>query len=112
MDMHARAVVAIDGLGHEGRGLAVALRHHVDAVFVDLQVVGHGDERAELEAELVLRGGHLMVVLLDDRAHLRHRRQHLAAHVLRRILRRNREIAALGAHAVAEVAAFVGGVLS
>ena len=51
-----------------------------------------------------------MVVLLDHRAHLRHRRQHLAAHVLRRILRRNREIAALGADAVAEIAALVGGV--
>ena len=111
VDVHARAVVAVNGLGHEGRGLAVALRHHVDAIFIDLHVVGHGDERAELEAELVLRGGHLVVVLLDDRAHLRHRGQHLAAHVLRRILRRNREIAALGAHPMAEIAAFVGGVL-
>ena len=50
-----------------------------------------------------------MVVLLDHRAHLRHRRQHLAAHVLGRILRRHREIAALGAHPVAKVAALVGG---
>ena len=58
----------------------------------------------------MLGGGDLVVVLLDDRAHLRHRRQHLAAHVLRGILRRNREVAALGADAVAEVAALVGGV--
>ena len=49
-----------------------------------------------------------MVVLLDDRAHLRHRREHFAAHVLRRILRGNREVAALGADAVPEIAALVG----
>ena len=66
VDVHARAVVAINGLGHEGRGLAVALRDHVDAVFVDLHVVGHRHQRAELEAEFVLRGGDLMVVLLDE----------------------------------------------
>ena len=65
-------------------------------------------QRAELEAELVLGRGDLMVVLLDHRAHLRHRREHFAAHVLRRVLRRNREIAALGADAMAEVAALVG----
>ena len=47
-------------------------------------------------------------MLLDDGAHLRHRGEHFAAHVLRRILRRNREIAALGANAVAEIAALVG----
>ena len=58
----------------------------------------------------MLGGGDFVVVFLDDRAHLRHRGQHLAAHVLRRILRRNREVAALGAHAVAEVASLVGGV--
>jgi uncharacterized protein (DUF934 family) len=46
-------------------------------------------------------------MLFDHRAHLRHGRQHLAAHVLRRILRWDREITALGPHAVAEVAAFV-----
>ena len=56
----------------------------------------------------MLRRGDFVVVLLDHGAHLRHRRQHLAAHVLRRVLRRHREIAALGADAVAEIAAFVG----
>jgi hypothetical protein len=58
----------------------------------------------------VLGGGHFVVVLLDHRAHLRHRREHLAAHVLRRILRRNGEIAALGSDAVAKVAALISGV--
>ena len=56
----------------------------------------------------MLGGGDLVVVLLDHGAHVGHRLQHLAAHVLAAVLRRHREIAALGADAVAEVAALVG----
>ena len=55
----------------------------------------------------MLPGRHLVVVLLDAAAHRGHRGQHLAAHVLRRILRRDGEVAGLGADAVAEVAALV-----
>ena len=55
VDVHAGTVVAEYRLGHEGRRLAVALRDLVDTVFVDLHVVGHLRQRAELEAELVLR---------------------------------------------------------
>ena len=51
-----------------------------------------------------------MVVLLDLHAHRRHGGEHLAAHVLRRIERRDREVAALGLDAVAEIAAVVIGV--
>ena len=51
-----------------------------------------------------------MVVLLDRHAHGLHGRQHFAAHVLSRIQRGNREVAALGRDAVAEVAAFISGV--
>jgi hypothetical protein len=32
------------------------------------------DQRAELDAQLVLRGSHFVVVLLDDDAHLGHHR--------------------------------------
>jgi hypothetical protein len=60
----------------------------VDAVLIDLHLVGHEDERVELHAELVLGGGHLVVVLLDLHAHGLHGGQHLAAHVLRGIERR------------------------
>ena len=48
------------------------------------------------------------MVLFDLDAHGRHGREHFAAHVLRGIDRGNREIAALGADAVAEIAALVG----
>ena len=57
------------------RRLAVGVGDVVDAVLVDLQVVGHRRQRAELHAELVLGGGHLVVVLLDLDAHRRHRRR-------------------------------------
>ncbi|TPV98500.1 MAG: hypothetical protein USCAAHI_02060 [Beijerinckiaceae bacterium] len=110
MDMHSRTIVAEHRLRHEGRRLAVALRHLVDAIFVNLKVVGHRRQRPELQAELMLRRTHLVVVLFDLGAHLRHGGEHFATHVLRRILRRHRKIAALGAHAMTEVAALVGGV--
>ena len=108
--VHARAVVAVDRLRHEGRGLAVDLRDLLDAVLIDLHPVGHGHERRELQAELVLGGRHFVVMLLDDAAHLGHGGEHFRAHVLHRILRRHREIALLGADVVAEIAAFVVGV--
>ena len=81
----------------------------MDDVLVDLHVVGHADHRAELDAELVLGGGDLVVVLLDDDAHLGHHREHLGAHVLGAVDRRHREVAALGARTVAEVAGLVLG---
>ena len=108
--VHARAVVAIDRLRHEGRGLAVDVGDLVDAVFVDLHLVSHQRQRVEFHAEFVLGGGHFVVMLLDLDAHLGHRTEHFGAHVLNRILRRNRKVARLGADAVAEVAAFIFGV--
>ena len=106
--MHSRTIVAEHRLRHEGRRLAVALRHLVDAIFVDLKVIGHRRQRPVLQTELMLRRTHLVVVLFHLGAHLRHGGEHFATHVLRRILRRHREIAALGAHPVTEIASLVG----
>ena len=108
--MHARAVVAEDRLRHEAGRLAIGMRHIVDHILVDLHLVGHGDERVVLHAELVLGGGHFVMVLFDGDAHLGHDGEHFGAHVLRRVLRIDREIAALGAHPVAEIAGLVFGV--
>src|SRR6266849_6989997 len=93
--VHAGAVVAVDRFGHEGRGLAVDVGDLVDAVFVDLHLVGHAHHGGELEAQLVLGGADLVVVLLDLAAHPRHGAEHLRAHVLGGIQRRHREIAFL-----------------
>ena len=55
----------------------------------------------------MLRGGDLVVVLVARQAHLEHGRDHLAADVDRAVDRGDREVAALGARTVAEVAAVV-----
>src|SRR3546814_13268524 len=59
----------------------LSLRDHVHDIFVDLHAVGGRDERAEGEAQLMLRGGHFMVVLVAGQAHFEHGRYHLAADV-------------------------------
>jgi hypothetical protein len=104
MGVHARAVVRLDRLGHEGRGLAIGVGDHVDDIFVDLHSVGGLGQSAVGEAELVLGGGDLVMMLVHGKAHLDHRRDHLAPDVHRAVDRRDREIAALGARAVAEIA--------
>jgi hypothetical protein len=67
-------------------------------------------QRPEDQAQLVLAGRHLVVVLVDLHAHPLHRRQHLGAQVLRLVDRVHREVAALVAGAVAHVAHLVLGV--
>ena len=76
-------------------------------VFVDLHAVGGLDQAAVGEAELVLRGGDLVMVLVHRQAHLEHGRDHLAADVHCAVDRRDGEIAALGAGTVREVAALI-----
>ena len=104
MHVHARAVVAVDRLRHERRGLAVAVGDIVDAVFVDLQWSAMLHQRAELHAEFVLALRHLVVVLFDHHAHLAHGGQHLGAQVAFAVDRRHREVAALHRRPVAHVA--------
>jgi len=79
----------------------------VDGVFVDLHLVGHMRQRVELHAEFVLSGRNFVVMLFNLDAHGRHGREHFAAHVLCRVLGRDREIAALGRDAMAKIAAFI-----
>ena len=54
VNMHARAIVAINRLRHEGCRFAIALRDIVDRIFVDLHLVAHRHERVELHAKLML----------------------------------------------------------
>jgi hypothetical protein len=105
VDVHAAAVVALHGLRHEGHGLAIGVGDVVDDVFVLLDVVGLFDQTAEDHPQFVLAGRHFVVVLVDLDAHALHRRQHLAADVLGLVDRVHREVAALVAGAVGQVAA-------
>ncbi len=79
----------------------------MDDIFVDLHPVGGLDQRAVGQAELVLRGGDLVMVLVHRQAHFEHGRDHLAADVHRAVDRGDGEIAALGAGPVRKVAAVI-----
>ena len=106
--VHAAAVVADDRLGHEGRGLAVAVRDVLDDVLHRQQVVGLLHQRAELGADLALAGvGDFVVVHFDFDAQRGERLAHLGAQVVQRVERGDREVAALHHRTVAGVAAGV-----
>ncbi len=79
----------------------------MNAVLVDLHLVRHAHHRGKFHSELVLGRANLVMVLLDLDTHLGHGAEHLAAHVLRGVLRRHREIALLEADVMAEIAAFI-----
>ena len=104
VDVHSRPVVARIGLGHEGRRLAVGVRHVVDHVLVLLDLVGLLGQRSEDQPELMLRRGDLVVMLVDLHADPLHRREHLRADVLRAVDRGQGEVAALDARTMAHVA--------
>ena len=107
MHVHARTVVAIQRLRHEGSGLAVGIGYVVHAVLQGLNFVSLGHQGVELHADFVLTGsGHFVVVHFDDQAHLFHGVAHGGTDFVVVVARRNREVTALDGRAVALVAAF------
>ncbi len=102
--MHARAVVAINRLRHEGCRLAIGNSDVVDAVFVDLHEVGRADQRVELRAKLMLGLRDFVVMLFDRQAHLAHRRQHFSAEIVLAVDRSAGEVTTLHTRTVTQVA--------
>ena len=108
MNVHPAAIIADQRLGHEGDGLAIALGDVLDRVFQRLHFIGLAHQGIEQDADFALAGGGDFVVMhLNGMAHLLQRQTHRAANIVQRIHRRHREIAALDAGAMAEVAAFI-----
>uniref|UniRef100_A0A0N4ZEB3 NAD-specific glutamate dehydrogenase n=1 Tax=Parastrongyloides trichosuri TaxID=131310 RepID=A0A0N4ZEB3_PARTI len=108
--VHAAAVVADDRLGHEGDGLAVAVRHVLDDVLHAQQFVGLLHQGAELGADLALAGGgHFVVLHFHFDADLFQGLAHFSAKVVQGVGRRNGEVAALHARTVTAVGAVVLG---
>ena len=105
--MHACAVVACDGLGHESRGFAVGMGDVVNDVFIFLQLIGLMGQGSEDQAQLVLTARHFVVMFVDLHAHPLHGGEHFAADVLRVINGVHGEVAAFDTGAVAHVADFV-----
>ncbi len=107
--VHAGAVVPEERLGHEGDRVAVLDRGVLDDVLVQHQVVGGLEQRAEPEVDLGLAGGaHLVVLHLGLDAGVDQAADHLGAQVGEVVHRRHREVAALVARLVPEVAALLG----
>ncbi len=76
--VHARAVIAIHGLGHKGRGLAIPVRYVLYHILIKLHAISAVDQSVILDAELVLRAGDFVMVLLHLYAHTGQGTEHLA----------------------------------
>ena len=76
-------------------------------ILVDLHAVGGLHQCAERQAQFVLRRGDFVVMLVAGQAHVEHRADHFATDIDQAIDRRDREIAALGARTMAQVAGFI-----
>src|SRR5437660_10152852 len=108
MDVHARAVIDHDRLGHEGRGLAVVMGYVPDRVLQNLHPVGAFHQAVELVTDFVLaHRTHFVMVYFALNALLLHCEHHGVADVLQRVRRRHREIAAFYRGTVTHVAALV-----
>ena len=96
VDVHAGTVVTDDGLGHEGRRLAVRVSDVLYRVLHDLQPVRPLHQRCEAGADFTLaRGSHLVVMHFHLHALLFQGQAHGRADVLQRVDRRHGEIATL-----------------
>ena len=105
--VHSRAIVAEEGLGHEGRRLAVAASDVADDVLGRHDLVGTLDQRARDEVDLALaRGGDLMKVGRRGDAAFGHALGHLGAQVHQAVGRRTGEVAQSRARLVAQVGVF------
>ena len=106
MRVHARAVLAVQGLRHEGRMPAVLHRELLHRDAVRHAVVGHLQCVRVAHVDLVLGRTHLVVGVLHVDPQLLQRQHRLAAHVRARVQGRQVEVAApvehLGGARVAE----------
>src|SRR5690606_27728343 len=101
--VHARTVVTHDRLGHEGGGFAVGVGYVVHAVLQNLNFVCLAGQGVRANADFTLAGrAHFVVVHFDGQTHAFHGRTHSATQVVQAVYRRNREVAAFHARAVAE----------
>ena len=108
--MHAAAVVAKQGLGHEGHRLVVTLGDVLDDVLVHQQVVRHLHQVLEPQVDLRLPGGrHLVMLGLHVETAVDHGLHHFVADIHQLVGGRHREIAFLVTELVAQVRTLAGG---
>ena len=104
VQVHAAAVVFMDGLGHKSRGLAEAVGGVADDIFEPHQRVGRIEQRHRARIDLALPAGRdLVVVALDRHAHAAQQVGHVRPQVGQRVIRRVGEVALVAADLVPEI---------
>jgi len=109
MYMHATAIIADQGLRHEGHGLAIAMGYVHNHVLENLQLVRLAHQGVEAGADLALAGGRYLVMMhFHGHAHVLQGQRHGGTDVVQGVHRRYRKIATLDAWAMASVAIRIG----
>jgi hypothetical protein len=105
VDVHAAAVVTDQGLGHESRSLAVAVRHIEYRVLQNLHLVSLGHQTAGTDTDFALAArGDFVVVHFHYQTHFLEGIAHGRTDVLEGIDRRHRKVPPLDGRAVTLVA--------
>ena len=95
-------------LRHEGCREAVRVSHVVDAILVDLELVGLGDQGIKTRADLALSGrADLVMMHLDIQAHISHCQAHCRADILQGINRWHGKVTPLDPGTMTDVAVLV-----
>ncbi|BBY33555.1 hypothetical protein MMIN_16160 [Mycolicibacter minnesotensis] len=109
VDVHAGAVVAEEGFGHEGDGFAVGPGGVFDEVFEEHEVVGGVEQGVEFVVDFGLAAGaDFVVAAFDGEAGVGEVGGHDVAEVDVLVVGGDGEVAAFGADFVAEVGGAVG----
>ena len=104
VDVHAAAVVAHDGFGHESSGFAEVVGNVLDDVFHVLGLVGTFNQSSKTRADFHLAAGtHFTVVHFHFDAEFFQNIDHGRTQVLAAVNRCNRGVAAFDGRAVAGV---------
>ena len=94
VDVHAGAVVAVEGFGHEGGGFAVHVGGVFDDVLVHAHVVAHFEEGVKFEVNFGLApGGDFVVLAFGFDAEFEHGEHHFVTDVHGLVSGRGREVA-------------------
>ena len=105
VNVHTRAVIANDGFGHKGRGLAIRMGYVLNHIFQNLGPVGTLNQGAKACTDFVLASASDFVVEhFNGNAQGFKNQRHFCTHVLGAVNRRNGEVAALDGRTVAFIA--------
>ena len=104
MGVHTRAIVAENGFGHKRCGLVVLVSYISHNVFVNHDLISHGDKLVIFKIDFCLTGrAHFMMLAFDIKTTANHRSHHLVTNVHQMIGGRYREITTLMSNFVPQI---------